>query len=518
MMRIYTDVKFRFGTYSTTGAIQAGLDLEMPGPTRWRGPALSHAVIANKVNMSDLDDRVRAVLNLINRVSGSGVPENATEYRLDREQDRELLRRVASESIVLLKNEDNILPFKESKRIAVIGPNSKIATYCGGGSASLNAYYTVTPFEGIEKQGSAGVDFAQGVYGHQSLPTIGKLLRAVDGRTGFTMKVYNEPPEASQRNLIEERLLTDSMIFFLDYQHPKLAPIWYADSEGIFIPEESGLHDFGLSVQGTARLYIDDELVVSNVENQRSGPGFLGSGTLEETGAKELVAGTPYRILVRWGSAKTSKLKAPGVVDFGHGGFRFSGCKRLDPQESMKQAAELARMTDQVVLFAGLSGEWETEGQDRETMNLPPLSDELILKVLEANTNTVVVIQSGTPVAMPWASKAKAILHAWYGGNETGNGIADVLYGNVNPVRNVAAITVMYTDLPKIVWKASPHDSCSNPRQPCILELSLGGWPCIVWRRCVCWISVLRKDGNRPTVPIRPRSFLHQLHTFRTES
>ena len=65
-------------------------------------------------------------------------------------------------------------------------------------------------------------------------------------------------------------------------------------------------------------MYIDDELVVSNVKNQRSGPSFLGSGTLEETGAKELKAGAPYRILIKWGSAKTSKLKAPGVLDFGH--------------------------------------------------------------------------------------------------------------------------------------------------------------------------------------------------------
>ena len=78
----------------------------------------------------------------------------------------------------------------------MIGPNSKIAAYCGGGSASLNAYYTVTPFDGIERQATAGVDFAQGAYSHQSLPTIGKLLRTPNGKTGFTMKVYNEPLEA----------------------------------------------------------------------------------------------------------------------------------------------------------------------------------------------------------------------------------------------------------------------------------------------------------------------------------
>ncbi|PVH81577.1 glycoside hydrolase family 3 protein [Cadophora sp. DSE1049] len=412
-----------FGTYSTTDAINAGLDLEMPGPSRWRGPALAHAVVANKVKAKQLNARR----------DESGVAENATEHKLNRPEDRQLLRKVAAESIVLLKNEDNVLPLQNSKKIAVIGPNSKITTYCGGGSASLRAYYTVCPFDGIVAQATGGVGFAQGCYGHQSLPQLGAVLKTVDGCIGFTMKVYNEPPESKERNLIEERLLTDAMIFFIDYSHPKLETIWYADAEGIFTAEESGLYDFGICVQGTARLYIDGKLVVSNVENQRSGPSFLGSGTVEEVGTMEMVAGKQYRVLLQWGCAKTSKLKAEGVVDFGHGGFRFSGCKKLDPKESIKQATDLAKTVDQVVLFAGLSGEWETEGQDREHMDLPPHTDELICNVLEANPNTVVVIQSGTPVSMPWIDSAKAVLHAWYGGNETGNGVADIIYGNVNP-------------------------------------------------------------------------------------
>ncbi|KAJ9639905.1 hypothetical protein H2199_006138 [Coniosporium tulheliwenetii] len=412
---------------------QAGLDLEMPGPSRWRGPALSHAVVANKVKISQLNDRVRNVLRLVDYATRSGVPENAPEHVLDREQDRQLLRQVAADSIVLLKNQNSVLPLSKDKRIAVIGPNSKVATFCGGGSASLNPYHAVTPFEGIKASATSEVDFAQGAYGHQSLPQLGQLLRTVDGKRGFTLKIYNEPPKASERHLLEERLLSDSMVFFLDYSHPSLQPIWYADAEGIFTPEESGIYDFGLCVQGTAKLYVDGELLVSNVENQRSGPSFLGAGTLEEVGTKELEAGRQYRILVQWGSAKTSKLKAPGVVDFGHGGFRISGCKRLSPLKAIEEAAELASNVDQVVLFAGLSGEWETEGQDRETMTLPPHSDELISMVLGANPNTVVVIQSGTPVAMPWIDRAKAVVHAWYGGNETGHGIADVIYGDVNP-------------------------------------------------------------------------------------
>lgn len=408
----------------------------MPGPSRWRGPALAHAVTANKIPISVLNDRVRAVLNLVKLSSKSGIPENAAEGQLNREEDRRLLRQVAAESIVLLKNEENILPLNKRKRMAVIGPNSKVATYCGGGSASLNPYSAVTPYEGIEAQAQAGVDFAQGAYGHQTLPQLGKLLQTQDGRQGFDLKIYNDPPSANTRRLLEERRLRDSEVFFLDYSHPELAPIWYADAEGTFIPTESGSYNFGLTVQGTARLYINGDLLISNVENQKSGPSFLGSGTLEEIGTKELIAGRQYKILVQWGCAKTSKLKAPGTVDFGHGGFRFSCCKQICPKTAIEEAEKLAKTVDQVVLIAGLSGEWESEGQDRETMDLPPYTDELISRVLEANPNTAIVIQSGTPVAMPWIDKAKAVVHAWYGGNETGNGIADIIFGDANPVRH----------------------------------------------------------------------------------
>lgn len=423
----------RFGTYSTSESINAGLDLEMPGPSRWRGAALSHAVTSNKVKSDTLDDRVRALLRLVKLSSRSGVPENAPESKLNRMEDRKLLRKVAADSAVLLKNEDAILPFNSTKRIAVIGPNSKIATISGGGSASLNSYYTVTPYDGIKAQSSAQVDFAQGVYGHQALPQLGSLLKTSQGETGFTMRVYNESPELPERHLIEERRLTDSNVFFLDYNHPKVSTIWYADSEGVFTPETSGIYDFGLCVQGTGRLFINGELIISNVDNQKSGSSFLGAGTIEEVGSKRLEAGEEYTIKVQWGCAKTSKLKAAGVVDFGHGGFSFGGCKRLDPTESLKEAVELAKTVDQVIIIAGLSKEWETEGQDREHMDLPLHTDELITAVLAANSNTAIVLQSGTPVSMPWIDNAKVVVHAWFGGNETGNAIADIVYGTVNP-------------------------------------------------------------------------------------
>jgi beta-glucosidase len=421
----------------------AGLDLEMPGPPRWRGAALSHAITSNKIPLAALNDRVRAVLKLVQKASKSGVPERAPETQLNRSEDRALLRRIASEAIVLLKNDDDILPLNKNKKVAVIGPNAKIATYCGGGSAALNPYYVVTPFDGISASALGGVEFAQGIYGHQMLPLLGKRLRTQNDLAGFKLNIFNDPPTMATRKPLDQRHETDSMIIFMDYDHPDLQKIWYADAEGYFIPEESGTYDFGLTVHGTAKLFVDGNLLINNADVQRPGTSFFGSGTLEETSSLELEAGRRYKVHVQWGCGKTTTFRVPGVVDFGHGGFRFGACKRLSPQDGIAEAVKVASEVDQVILVAGLSAEWESEGEDRSHMSLPPHTDELISQVLDANPNTAIVIQSGTPVEMPWIQKAKAILHAWYGGNETGNGIADVVFGDVNPVSIHACPSLM---------------------------------------------------------------------------
>ena len=406
----------------------------MPGKTRWRGDALTHAVSANKVPEFVLDERVRNLLNLINYLDPLGVPERAPEESLNRPQDQALLRRAAAESVVLMKNQDSILPLKKDKSILVIGPNAKIAAYCGGGSASLVPYYTVTPFEGVSAQSQGPVDFSQGVYSHKELPLLGPLLKTEDGRTGFMFRAYNEPPTQSNRELVDELHLVSSTGFLMDYVNPKINSMtFYVDMEGFFTPEEDGLYDFGVTVVGTGKLLVDDELVVNNTKNQRPGSAFFGSATVEEKGSKHLTAGHTYKVTFQFGTAPTSDLDNRGIVSFGPGGFRFGVSRRVSQEDLMAHAVQQASQAEQVVLFAGLTMEWETEGHDREHMDLPPGSDELITRVLAANPNTVVVIQSGTPVTMPWAKDTKALLQAWFGGNECGNGIADILYGDTNP-------------------------------------------------------------------------------------
>jgi beta-glucosidase len=107
----------RWGTYSTSGAANAGLDLEMPGSTKWRGEMLVQAVGVNKVPMHVLDERVRNVLNLVNRCAEAKIPENAEETTADTPETAALLRKIGGESIVLMKNEDKVLPLKKDKKV-----------------------------------------------------------------------------------------------------------------------------------------------------------------------------------------------------------------------------------------------------------------------------------------------------------------------------------------------------------------------------------------------------------------
>jgi hypothetical protein len=189
-----------------------------------------------------------------------------------------------------------------------------------------------------------------------------------------------------------------------------------------------------LSVFGTANLYIDDELVIDNTTSQTRGTAFFGKGTVEELGSRELVAGTTYKIRIEFGSANTTTAKTVGMVNFGGGAANLGACLRMNRDEMIEKAVEAATEADYTILCTGLNKDWESEGFDRTHMDLPAGVDLLISKVLKAAANkTVIVNQSGTPVTMPWTDQARCIVQAWYGGNETGHGIADVLFGEVNP-------------------------------------------------------------------------------------
>ncbi|KAI2462977.1 beta-glucosidase [Annulohypoxylon bovei var. microspora] len=422
-----------YGTYSVAEPINAGLDIDMPGPTRWRAGLAKLSVNSGKVSRHALDQRVRAILKTIDRVAPLKLEENTAEGTINTPETAQKLLDVASSAIVLLKNERNLLPLDKGKTTAIIGPNAKFAAYSGGGSASLRPYYVVTPFEGVQTHAQP-LKYALGATAYKKLPMLTSITIAPDGSPGMEMRIYVEPHSVKDRVPIEQFNIENSSCFLNDYKHPDIpSNLFYVEVEGTVTPAIDAEYLFSLTVNGSGRLYVDGEEVVDNETTQRSGDSFFGSGTAEEIGSKRLVRGQKYNVLVQFGTAPTSKIAKGGATQMGVGGLQIGGCAKTDPNVLLDEAVAVAKSVDQVILCIGLNSEWESEGWDRANMDLPPGSDALVEAIVAANPNVVVVNQSGTPVTMPWVDKVPAIIHAWYGGNETGNAIANILFGVTNP-------------------------------------------------------------------------------------
>lgn len=440
----------RYGTYSCAPAINAGLDLEMPGKTRHRGPAVEFALSSRLIKQSSLDQRARRVLEFVEHASHLGL--STTEGERNFPEDRALNREACASSIVLLKNDKNVLPLpKKMRKIALIGSHMKNPSITGGGSASLEPYYSVTPYDAIKERLGPDVEivYEVGAYAHKMLPVITRNMR------NAAIYFFNQPSSVKDRVSVGKEPLYKTYFQLMDYKNPRLNfELFYASVEAEFTPDISGLWEFGLTVYGTANFYIDDELIVDGTNKQKPGTSFFSKGTAEEFGTKQLIAGKVYRLRIDFGSSATSKIKNQGVVSFGGGGARLGACPVVDIKETIEKAAKAAAEADYAVLCTGLNvrtlqtkevsmgtessahviqGDWECEGFDRPDMSLPPNIDDLITRVLELAPNTVIVNQSGTPISMPWHSLSSSIIQAWYGGNETGNGIAAVLFGDFNP-------------------------------------------------------------------------------------
>lgn len=431
-----------FGTYTTKEAIENGLDLEMPGPTTFRkADYLVHQVQTRELHQKHIDDRVRGVLQLIKNAAKLGIPQGAPENTDNNTKEtRALLNRVASEAVVLLKN-DGVLPLLASEKVAVIGPNAQILAYCGGGSAALRAYYTTTPFDLIAARVGYEPEYTVGAYAHRFLPGLGpQLVNPETGEPGYNLKFFKDPRSHKERVPFDEYNLDLSNVFLLDY-YTDIAKddLYYLEFLGDFTPPETADYDFSLAVLGTGQLFVNEKLVVDNKTHQVRGNLFFNSGSAEVRSSIHLEKGIKYRVRIDFGLAPTFTAVSSDLVSFGGGGGIYLGAaKVIDPKEEICKAVEVAKKADKVVLCIGLNLDWESEGFDRPDMALIGHTNELVEAVLAANRNTVVVNQSGTPVEMPWLSRAPALVHAWYGGNETGNAIASVLFGDVNPSGKLA--------------------------------------------------------------------------------
>jgi len=308
------------------------------------------------------------------------------------------------------------LDMNARQRLALIGPNAQTAQIMGGGSAQVNAHYRVTPLEGLLAQAGPAVEIGcdTGCANYKQLPLLSGPM---------TMEFFNSA-DLSGEVVARQEMNQAEMMWFLDVL-PGVDPWKFsARLTARYTAEADGEHLFSLVSAGLSRLYLDDALLVDNWSDWKPGDSFFGFGSNEIIGAAELEAGRAYDVRVEYA------FPAPG------GMFMKAlrvGVTRPLGDEAIESALMAAVQADVAILFVGQNGEWDTEGRDRPHIDLVGRQNELIERVAAANPNTVVVVQSGGPVRMPWLDRVAAVLQAWYPGQECGNAIADVLTGRVNP-------------------------------------------------------------------------------------
>ncbi|WP_370676125.1 beta-glucosidase [Pleomorphomonas sp. PLEO] len=404
-----------FGSHSTVPTVEAGLDLEMPGPTRDRGDKLVAAVQSGEVKAEQVRDAARRILTLIERVGGFKADNIPPEQAIDKPAHRALIRRAGADAIVLLKN-DGILPLDLTGRtIAAIGPNAETAQIMGGGSAQLNPHYAVSPADGLRALTSENqLRTAPGVAANRLMPLIaGPFEVDVYGRPDFTGPVVEH-----QRHPLGE-------IMWFNTVAPGVADADFSlRATTRFTPSETAEHVFGLVSIGPSRLIVDGRTVVDLREDWVPGDNYFECGNREARGRLALEAGHTVEVVVEYRFVQAIALNLKAI--------RVGVTVPLD-DKAFAEAVELARSSELAIVYAGRSGEWDTEGNDLPGIALPGRQDELIAAVAAANANTIVVLQTGGPVAMPWLDKVRAVVEAWYPGQEAGNAIADVLTGAAEP-------------------------------------------------------------------------------------
>ncbi len=409
-----------FGSRSTEPTVNGGLDLEMPGPTRDRGDKLVAAVRAGTVTAEKLRERAGNVLRLMVR-TGAISDHRAFEERAEnRAEHRALIRRAGAEGTVLLKNE-GVLPLAKGPSIAVIGPNAKVAQIMGGGSAQLNPHYMISPWDGlVAAVGPERLTYAPGCTNDRFEPML---------KGAFKVEFF--AGRALQGEVLHSEIMNDFMAFWIPpLGGGKVDPFNFsARVSGTFTPEAGGLHRVGIFAAGYAKVFVDGRLVANAWDGWKKGATFFEEGCDEVVGEIVLEAGRTYAVTVEFCNKPADNLVFAGIR---------VGIGRPLGDADIALAARIAAAADRAVVFVGRTGEWDTEGWDLPNITLPGRQDALVAAVLKANPNTVVVLQTGGPVEMPWLRQARAVLQAWYPGQEAGNAIADVLFGDAEPAGRLA--------------------------------------------------------------------------------
>jgi beta-glucosidase len=417
-----------FGLHSTVEGIVAGLDLEMPGPTLHRGDALVAAVERGEVSADLVRDCARNILNLMERTGGTGVPPGPEISRTDAD-DMATLRRASSSSMVLLRNESiggtPVLPLdmRGVTSIAVLGPNASRGMVQGGGSAHVTPTRVSHPLDAITERLGSSVRIE-----HSAGCNINKKLPEIDARLlqNVSLDYYRDPAELDDAQAVPAESGTTGVFRLiwagdpLNRREPNFA--FGARLAAQLTPDQTGEWVFSIESVAPVRIIIDGAIVLDNADVP-SGGSFFGMGKPETLVTIDLETGRTYSFVVELRHTPTGA---------GLSGLTIGA---MGPQQEnmMEEAVTLAATTDVSIVVVGTNDDWESEGWDRDTITLPGEQDLLIAEVAKVSKRTIVIVNAGSPVSMPWLDDVEAVIYAWFPGQEFGDALVDLLVGDVEP-------------------------------------------------------------------------------------
>ena len=445
---------------STVATAVAGLDLAMPGPDGPWGPDLVQAVLDGVVPETDIDDKVTRIMRLARRVgalvapdgqegaagnggpvpAGNGGPVPDSGSVLDGSPDGgpardraalvdpRLVRRVAAASFVLLRNEGQALPFDAGRigSIALIGPNAVYPVIQGGGSAIVAPVTVSTPAVALPAAlaGQATVTVAPGCRTWVTVPepVAGSIRDPLTGEPGLRLEFRD-----GDGTLIgDEHRISTQLAWWDEGLPPGVG--WGEDGTIVvrtrFRASAAGPHLIGAAGVGHLTLTVDGTVVADRVTPVPDDPVQTMTRPGEVRAVVDLRAGQETEVRLDFQPA--DGVDAPLAVSLGIAADE-------DEDTMIAEAVRAAARAAAAVVVVGSAEAAESEGFDRQTLALPGRQDELVTRVAAVNPRTVVVVNAGMPVLMPWADDVAAVIYAWLPGQAMGEALADVLLGRAEP-------------------------------------------------------------------------------------
>ncbi|MFJ6605638.1 glycoside hydrolase family 3 protein [Streptomyces lydicus] len=414
----------------TVRALRGGLDVAMPGPRTVYGAPLAAAVRAGEVTEAEVDAAVRRVLLLAARtgclegvaaaVDPAGVPQGI--------DGRALAREVARRGFVLLRNEPvrgarRALPLDATalRSLAVIGASARDARVLGG-SATVFPDTVVSPLEGLRAALPQGVEvtFAPGAdprtrtpHAREGFALCARYL-AVDGRVLAETPQFDGKVQAMGR-------------FPAGVTRDELAAV---ELTGTCTPRTGGRHTFAVAGTGDLRLTVGGAVLFDeHCAPEGHDPFEAFMHPVERQVTAELTAGKPVDVVLRFVPLSLGLGEGMDALHFTLGHRE----PQLDPDAEIEEAVRAAAAADAAVVVVATTEEVESEGLDRRDLRLPGRQDELVARVAAVNPHTVVVVNAGSPVELPWRTRVPAVLLSWFPGQEGGAALAEVLLGAHEP-------------------------------------------------------------------------------------